>query len=440
MKVLQVNTQDQKGGTANVAYGLYKGLKNKGHSSWMAVGLQQRDDQDIFKIENNRFVPSWRKAVTKILNKLDTKPYFKGRDRIKSFFRTVSNPGLFITGTKIIESFYYPGTRHILEFMPDKPDLINFHNLHGNYFDLRILPYYSKKLPCVLTLHDMWLFTGYCKQSFGCDRWLNSCIECPIINQNLVKKSGPELGIKKKRKIYKKSKFHIVTPSKWLMNMVEESILAEGIKGASVIPNGIDLSIFTPGDKKLAKEKIGLETTNEKIFLVITHGNFFRNIESHERFFGFLQDKSINFKLIWISGEIIPDRLRQYKYSYIPFISEKKVIVNYYQAADFMLHFSRGDTFPLVVEESMACATPVVASKTGGIPEQIRDGEDGLLFSAGEESIVAERVLGFLESESSYKKLSAAALKKAKSEFDFKDQLNNYLELYKKIVDEHEYI
>jgi glycosyltransferase involved in cell wall biosynthesis len=43
----------------------------------------------------------------------------------------------------------------------------------------------------------------------------------------------------------------------------------------------------------------------------------------------------------------------------------------WYRAADVYVHPARADTFPLMVLESLACGTPVIASDVGGIPEQV---------------------------------------------------------------------
>ena len=48
-------------------------------------------------------------------------------------------------------------------------------------------------------------------------------------------------------------------------------------------------------------------------------------------------------------------------------------------AADLYLHATKADSFPNAVLESLACATPVVATAVGGVPEQIKDGQTGFL-------------------------------------------------------------
>lgn len=48
------------------------------------------------------------------------------------------------------------------------------------------------------------------------------------------------------------------------------------------------------------------------------------------------------------------------------------------------------ETFSIVAREAMACGVPVIASRLGALPEAVREGENGLLFTAGASSELAE--------------------------------------------------
>ncbi len=59
-------------------------------------------------------------------------------------------------------------------------------------------------------------------------------------------------------------------------------------------------------------------------------------------------------------------------------------VAEFYRAADAYLHLSRADTFPLSVLEAMSCGLVVVATRVGGIPEQVEDGASGFLARPGD--------------------------------------------------------
>jgi glycosyltransferase involved in cell wall biosynthesis len=68
-------------------------------------------------------------------------------------------------------------------------------------------------------------------------------------------------------------------------------------------------------------------------------------------------------------------------------------LVSLIQRAAFTIMPSEGyDNYPMSVLESMACGTPVIGSRIGGIPEQIQDGYNGLLFEPGNAAQLAEKI------------------------------------------------
>ena len=113
------------------------------------------------------------------------------------------------------------------------PSVIHCHNLHSGYFDLRALPWLSRVAPVVLTLHDAWLLSGHCAHSFGCDRWKNGCGACPDLSiPPAIAKDGTAANWKRKRRIFERSQLYVVTPSQWMMDRAQQSILAPAIAAA----------------------------------------------------------------------------------------------------------------------------------------------------------------------------------------------------------------
>jgi glycosyltransferase involved in cell wall biosynthesis len=84
----------------------------------------------------------------------------------------------------------------------------------------------------------------------------------------------------------------------------------------------------------------------------------------------------------------------------------------------------------LVVLEAYAAGVPVVASRTGGIPEMLEDGVDGLLANRGDAADLAEVIRRMIDDES----LRAACTMHARSrlpEFDIAKLAGDYLEIYR---------
>jgi glycosyltransferase involved in cell wall biosynthesis len=99
------------------------------------------------------------------------------------------------------------------------------------------------------------------------------------------------------------------------------------------------------------------------------------------------------------------------------------------RAADLYVHPSRADTFPSGVLEALACGTPVVASRVGGIPEQVTD-ETGVLVDPGDPAALAAAIESLLAHPERRARMSRAAAADAQARFGQERQLDAYLSLY----------
>ena len=61
--------------------------------------------------------------------------------------------------------------------------------------------------------------------------------------------------------------------------------------------------------------------------------------------------------------------------------------------------FSREETAPTIIAQAMAAGKPVVASRVGGVPEMVNDGESGFVVESADETALAERMLTLLNDQ-----------------------------------------
>jgi len=89
-----------------------------------------------------------------------------------------------------------------------------------------------------------------------------------------------------------------------------------------------------------------------------------------------------------------------------------------------------GESFGIVLAEAMACRKPVIGSRTGGIPEVIQEGKNGLLFDVGSVEQLSERIKLLYEDSSLCKKLGAQGRGIVEKNYTWEKVANTYLELW----------
>lgn len=112
-------------------------------------------------------------------------------------------------------------------------------------------------------------------------------------------------------------------------------------------------------------------------------------------------------------------------------LSEEEMKEQYLKAAVYVCP-SVLENSPNTVGEAMLLGVPVVASETGGIPDMIRDGEDGLLFPVGDTKALAKAIESVFDKELAGR-LSEGAKKRARVVHDGKRNYRRLLEIYEEI-------
>jgi len=460
LRILQVSTFDINGGAEKVAWDLFRSYRARGWESWLAVGTKRGDDPQVIPIPKLSYYGSWDcpwLTLEKRLQRFEGIGYALTR----TLLRTIANPADELGLRLGVEDFNHPGTRRLLELVPNKPHVVHCHNLHGGYFDLRVLPWLSQHLPVVMTLHDAWLLSGHCSHSFECERWKNGCGRCPDLTiYPAINRDATSYNWRRKRGIFGKSRFYVATPCRWLMQKVEQSMLAPAIEQAKVIPYGIDLNVFRPERKEKARAFLELPGDAD-ILLFAANGvrrNRFKDYETMREAITRLGARPRRRRVLFMAvGENLPtERIGQAELRFVPYQKDSTVIARYYQAADIYLHGAKVDTFPNTVLEALACGTAVVASAVGGIPEQVKGLEfigsstaavslntyapedaTGMLVAPGDAGGIAAGIERLLDDDSLRHRLGQNAANDARNRFDLQREVDSYMGWYEEITQQH---
>ena len=425
LSVLQVNTADVGGGAEAVAWNLFQAYRRAGNTSQLAVGHRRTDDPDVLPIQSRR-----------------------GKSRLRQW----------LARWRGHEDFDFPGTWSLLSLSKRPPDVIHCHNLHGFYFDLNTLAWLSGHVPVVVTLHDAWLLSGHCAHSFDCTRWQTGCGNCPDLSiYPSVLRDGTAFNWQRKAGIMRASRLYVATPSRWLMDKVAQSLVAPAIVEARVVPNGVDLSVFSPGDKQRARAATGLPRNAAILLHVANHvrTNPFKDFATLRRSVEFaaraLPGRRLMLVVVGDSGR--DEHLGEAVVRFVPPLARHADIADYYRAADVYVHAARADTFPNTVIEALACGTPVVATAVGGIVEQVKsvagfdgatiaashktcdaDEATGILVEQANAQAMAEAVSVILDDHALARRMSHHAARDARQRFSLDRQVESYLSWYRQIV------
>ena len=115
------------------------------------------------------------------------------------------------------------------------------------------------------------------------------------------------------------------------------------------------------------------------------------------------------------------------------FLGKQNNIAELLAVSDLMLLPSEHEAFGLAALEAMACGVPTVAARTGGIPELITDGVDGLLAPVGDVATMASQAVSLLGDPARYTEMSAVARRTAETRFASTRIIPQYEELYREI-------
>ena len=362
MKILTIVTSTS-GGAGRAAFRIHQGLIKYHINSQMLVLSSDKNDKTISKVSN--FKHSQNKFLSKIF-------YFIKRNIIEYFDKIQWNK------YPKKESVFLSDLRksHIGNLLSKiNFDILHIHWVSEGYINFKELRKINK--PIVWTIHDCYPFTGICHYFETCDKYLTFCHKCQILHSTRKKDLSYKVFNQKKAR-YKYLDLHIVSPSQWLSNIVQESFLLRN-RPINVIPNTIDIELFYPISKKIAKKAMMLQTNKKYIlFGAISSLNDKRKGFSFiKQIIPMLINNNIELLVFGNNGEEIIDS--KIKVTYLGNIDNDNYLRLVYSAADLLVVPSMYENLPNTIMESLSCETPVVAFNIGGNKDMVDHKKNGFL-------------------------------------------------------------
>ncbi|MCU4156648.1 glycosyltransferase family 4 protein [Carboxylicivirga sp. A043] len=419
LKILQINKTDAGGGAAVAANRLNRALRRFGVESKLLVQDLSHNEEGVYAVDKG-FVYRQKAFARFAWERLTFLPYERNASVRYAF--SPANTGIDITEHPLVK----------------EADIIHLHWINQGFLSIETL---GKLLKCgkpiVWTQHDMWSFTGGCHYAGTCLEFLEFCSYCPFLRKSGKKDLSARI-FAQKRKIYNESPLSIVTCSKWLRTLSQESKLLRR-KEFYNIPNPIDTDFYQPRCKQETRKRLGLPEDKRLILFGAANVNDPR--KGMRYFIEALSILAENFPVVKDKTELVvfgkmnaeTAKLFPFKTNSFKFVSDPDVLVDLYSAADNYVLPSLQDNLPNTVMESLACGTPVVGFSIGGVPEMITHKESGYLAEVKNSLSLATGIYETLF-VSDLEQLSANARQKAVEHYSEEVVANQYKAVYKSLL------
>lgn len=405
LKVLHISTSDVEGGAARATYRLHRGLLERGVTSQMLVRAKRTNDNSVIAAGS---------FLTKLGPPLSSFPLRKYPAREKSMF---SSQGFFDALAARVDRL--------------NPDLIHLHWICNGF--LRIETLAKFKQPIVWTLHDMWSFTGGCHYTQECQKYQDSCGNCPHLKSDRQEDLSRQTW-RRKAKTWQNLNLTVVSPSNWLAQCARQSSLFKQFR-VEVIPHGLNLKKYQPVDRATSRSILHLPQNKQ----LIAFGAVTNTTDRRKGFYLLKAALERLSQLGWqdkieliIFGQGNPSQFTDLGFPVhcLGKFQDDLSLSIVYSAADITVVPSTQEAFGQVASESLACGTPVAAFGATGLLDIIEHQQNGYLAQPFIAEDLAQGIVWLLEDARRYRQLCKRARQQAEREFSLELQANRYLTIY----------
>jgi glycosyltransferase involved in cell wall biosynthesis len=388
MKIIHINFSGRSGGAAIATGRLHTALIRNGiDSSFWCARKPARNKQSVCIKK-----PGWQKL-----------------DGLKN---VIVQRALGWIGVGAGHSINIFPSRLVRQLNASNADVIHLHWINAEMVSIAQLAKIKK--PMVWTLHDMWAFcgaehyttdnryvTGYRSSEFRVQgsessRDGQSPDNCQLPTSNCRSKIDVNRWVfRRKQKHWKNWRPHLVTPSNWLAGCARESLLFKD-RSVQVVPNCLDLDLFTPADQEGCRKRFGLPLDKKLVLFGAASPSDLR--KGRDLLADALGSLTMDVELV-VFGAADGVPFGGMKTYWTGRIDSEQKMTALYNAADLMCVPSRQDNLPNTAVEACACGVPVVAFDIGGLSDIVEHMQTGYLaqpfdtadFARGIEWVLARR-------------------------------------------------
>ncbi len=388
MKVTVLSTFDRQGGAAEAAFRHVEALRQAGVDARMLVRTA-REDTPWITASGTGFI---HQKKVQLLEWTERFRFIRHAARREDWFSfSIADLGQRISDHPWVQD----------------ADILNPHWVQKGFLSIAELARLSNLgKPVVWHLQDMWAFTGGCHYAGNCTGFTRACGHCPYL-KHPGKNDLSAAILAQKSTLLKNASFQVSTSSQWLQKEARKSALFQS-KEVFHLPMGVNTDRYLPGDSQGARHRLGLPADG-LVFLFVA-----MNVNDKRKGFHLLSQALTRLAeqlpsdvhqeiTLAVLGKFDADQQAALPFRVHPlgFRTDLRDILEAYQAANLFILPSLEDNLPNTVLEAMSCETPVVAFDSGGVPEMIDHGQNGLLAASGNADALCEALHAFIKLEAS---------------------------------------
>ncbi|MEQ9823733.1 MAG: glycosyltransferase [Puniceicoccaceae bacterium] len=311
-------------------------------------------------------------------------------------------------------------------------DIINLHWVSGM---LDYPSFFQKlELPVVWTLHDMNAFMGYehfVEQVSDLDAQGKFVYYRPSSKEMDLNKRLVE---SKQRWVSKAKNLTVVTPSKWLESEAARSpVFAD--RCIHTIPYGLDTQVYCRNDSAEAKQLLGLDPQRKQLLFVSDNVKKARKggVALLHALSGLKHLDQI--ELMVVGGHFPSNAITGLQIRNMGSVNDDHLMSMLYNAADAFVLPSLVDNLPNTMLESLACGTPVIAFAIGGVPDAVKDFQNGILCESVTTESLRSTIQEFLDGAGSFDRERIAS--DAAKHYALEIQATRYQSLFREVLLSH---
>jgi glycosyltransferase involved in cell wall biosynthesis len=413
VRVLFLNTSDIAGGAARAAYRLLKGLQAIDVDAQMLVQNKASDDCSVLESPGVA-----GRLAAKLYPRLDAAPLrLYPRRRIAPW------------GLNMLPG---PIGRQVVRLAPD---VVHLHWISNGFVPIGAIARFER--PIVWTLHDMWAFTGGCHYDQECGRYREMCGACPQLG-SAVERDMSRWIWHAKRRAWRGLRLIVVAPSRWLAACARASALFRDVR-VEVIPNGLDLAVFTAIEKCVARNLLSLSQEKNLILFgamssISDPRKGFQQLQSALRRLAARSWAENTEVVILGSSRPAEDIDLGIPVRYLGQLHDDISLALVYAAADVFVAPSTQDNLPNTVMEALACGTPAVAFDIGGMPDLIAHERTGYLARPFDIDDLAHGIVWTIGDDERRRFLRREARAQAEREFAIDRITAMYMAIYQEAI------